>query len=47
MVEYALMAGFVAVAAGAIVPNIAPSFNVIFSRVISQLVHASDPLGGS
>jgi pilus assembly protein Flp/PilA len=33
LIEYALMAGFVAVAAGAIVPGVAASINTIFSRV--------------
>jgi Flp pilus assembly pilin Flp len=35
MVEYALLAGFVAVAAGAILPNIANSLNIIFSKMVS------------
>jgi len=33
LIEYALMAGFVAVAAGAIMPNVASSISVIFSKV--------------
>lgn len=37
MVEYALLAGFVAVAAGALLPNISLSICVIFSRVSSLL----------
>jgi len=32
LIEYALMAGFVAVAAGAIMPNVATSISTIFSR---------------
>lgn len=35
MVEYALLAGFVAVAAGAILPNVANSLNIIFSKLAS------------
>jgi Flp pilus assembly pilin Flp len=35
MVEYALLAGFVAVAAGAILPNVATSLNTIFSKLAS------------
>lgn len=35
MVEYALLAGFVAVAAGAILPNVANSLNLIFSKMAS------------
>lgn len=33
LIEYALMAGFVAVAAGAIMPNVATSISTIFSKV--------------
>ncbi len=33
LIEYALMAGFVAVAAGAIVPQVAANISVIFSKV--------------
>ncbi len=33
LIEYALMAGFVAVAAGAIVPGVAASIKQIFSKV--------------
>lgn len=38
LIEYALMAGFVAVAAGAIMPGVASSINVIFSQVNSIMV---------
>jgi pilus assembly protein Flp/PilA len=38
LVEYALMAGFVAVAAGAIMPGVASSINVIFSEVNSIMI---------
>ena len=41
LVEYALMAGFVAVAAGAIMPGVASSISAIFSRVGSVMVIAS------
>ena len=35
MVEYALLAGFIAVAAGAVLPGIATSLSTIFSKMIS------------
>jgi pilus assembly protein Flp/PilA len=41
LVEYALMAGFVAVAAGAIMPNVASSISVIFSSVASVMTGAA------
>ena len=41
LIEYALMAGFVAVAAGAVMPSVATSISVIFSKVGSVLVLAS------
>jgi pilus assembly protein Flp/PilA len=41
LIEYALMAGFVAVAAGAIMPNIASSISTVFSQVSSVLSSAS------
>jgi pilus assembly protein Flp/PilA len=37
LIEYALMAGFVAVAAGAIMPGIATSISTIFSKVASVM----------
>jgi pilus assembly protein Flp/PilA len=37
LIEYALMAGFVAVAAGAIMPNLSSSISTIFSKVASLL----------
>ena len=37
LIEYALMAGFVAVAAGAIMPAVATSINTIFSKVNSVM----------
>jgi pilus assembly protein Flp/PilA len=33
LIEYALMAGFVAVAAGAIMPGVASSISTIFSKI--------------
>ena len=41
LIEYALMAGFVAVAAGAIMPGVARSINIIFSKVNSIMVLAA------
>jgi Flp pilus assembly pilin Flp len=41
LIEYALMAGFVAVAAGAIMPNVATSISTIFSKVTSVLATAA------
>ena len=37
LIEYALMAGFVAVAAGAIMPGVADSISEIFSSVASVI----------
>jgi len=41
LIEYALMAGFVAVAAGAIMPGVATSISTIFSKVSSTLTAAA------
>jgi len=41
LIEYALMAGFVAVAAGAIMPGVASSISVIFSKISSVMSAAS------
>jgi pilus assembly protein Flp/PilA len=41
MVEYALLAGFVAVAAGALLPGISTSISTIFSRMGSVLTVAA------
>lgn len=41
LIEYALMAGFVAVAAGAIMPGVATSISTIFSEVASTLTQAA------
>jgi pilus assembly protein Flp/PilA len=40
LIEYALMAGFVAVAAGAFMPSIANSISTIFSKVGSVMTAA-------
>jgi pilus assembly protein Flp/PilA len=37
LIEYALMAGFVAVAAAAVMPNVAQSISTIFSAIGSLL----------
>ena len=42
LIEYALMAGFVAVAAGAIMPNVATRISMIFSKVGSVMTAASN-----
>ena len=41
LIEYALMAGFVAVAAGAIVPGVASSIKTIFTKVNNVMTSAS------
>ena len=41
LIEYALMAGFIAVAAGAIMPNLGTSISTIFSKVVSALTSAA------
>ena len=41
LIEYALMAGFVAVAAGAIMPGVASSINIVFSKVNSIMIQAA------
>mgnify|MGYP005847300587 CR=1 FL=1 len=41
LIEYALMAGFVAVAAGAIMPGVATSISTIFSKISSALSGAA------
>jgi len=42
LIEYALMAGFVAVAAGAIMPNVATSISTIFSLIGSVMSAAAN-----
>lgn len=41
LIEYALMAGFVAIAAGAVMPGVADQISTIFSKVQSQLSQAA------
>ena len=41
LIEYALMAGFVAVAAGAIMPTVSSSISTIFSQVASVMTNAA------
>lgn len=41
LIEYALMAGFVAVAAGAVMPGVATSISTIFSKVASVMSSAA------
>jgi pilus assembly protein Flp/PilA len=41
LIEYALMAGFVAVAAGAIMPGVSKSISTIFSKVASVMTGAA------
>ena len=41
LIEYALMAGFVAVAAGAIMPSVATSISTIFSKINSVMSDAA------
>ena len=41
LIEYALMAGFVAVAAGAIMPGVAESISTIFSQISSVMSNAA------
>jgi Flp pilus assembly pilin Flp len=41
LIEYALMAGFVAVAAGAIMPGVSSSISTIFSQVSSVMANAA------
>ena len=41
LIEYALMAGFVAVAAGALMPSISDSISTIFSKIGSVMTAAA------
>lgn len=41
MVEYALLAGFIAVSAGALLPPVADNISIIFTRIGSVLTAAS------
>ena len=42
LIEYALMAGFVAVAAGAIVPGVATSIKAIFTKVNAVMTNSAN-----
>jgi pilus assembly protein Flp/PilA len=41
LIEYALMAGFVAVAAGAVMPAVATNIRLVFSKVSSLMLKAT------
>ena len=41
MVEYALLAGFIAVAAGAVLPTISNNISIIFSKMDSLVGNAA------
>jgi Flp pilus assembly pilin Flp len=41
LIEYALMAGFVAVAAGALMPSVSTSISSVFSKIGSVMVLAA------
>ena len=41
LIEYALMAGFVAVAAGAVMPGVSTQISTIFSKINSLLTTAA------
>jgi len=41
LIEYALMAGFVAVAAGALMPSVATSISTVFSKITSVMADAA------
>jgi len=46
LIEYALMAGFVAVTAGALMPGVSSSISTIWSKVASSLFDASNTPNG-
>ena len=41
LIEYALMAGFVAVAAGALMPTVSSSISTVFSKISSVMSAAA------
>ncbi len=45
LIEYSLMAGFVAVAAGALMPGVATSISAIFSQIASIATLAANQGG--
>jgi pilus assembly protein Flp/PilA len=42
LIEYALMAGFVAVAAGAIMPGVSSNISIVFAKVASAMQGAAN-----
>jgi pilus assembly protein Flp/PilA len=46
LVEYALMAGFLAAASGATLPHVASSISTVFSKVLSTLAANSNTAPG-
>lgn len=42
LIEYALMAGFVAVAAGAAMPNVSTSISTVFNKIQTLLADAAN-----
>ncbi len=42
LIEYALMAGFVAVAAGAIMPGVATNISKVFSKISVSMSNAAN-----
>ena len=42
LIEYALMAGFVAVAAGSVMPGVATNISKIFSKISSSMTAAAN-----
>ncbi|MDP2997225.1 MAG: Flp family type IVb pilin [Bryobacterales bacterium] len=45
LIEYALMAGFVALAAGAVMPTVAGSLTIVFQKVSNLMVTAASQGG--
>jgi pilus assembly protein Flp/PilA len=41
LIEYALMAGIIAVAAGAVIPGVSPGISSVFSKVASVMTAAA------
>ncbi|GIU75874.1 MAG: hypothetical protein KatS3mg004_2961 [Bryobacteraceae bacterium] len=42
LIEYALMVGFIAVAAGAVIPGVVTSIRSIFERISGALVNSAN-----
>jgi Flp pilus assembly pilin Flp len=47
LIEYALMAGFVVIAAGAVVPGVASNILTIFSHVTVAITGPAPPAGST